>query len=226
MLSDSYDVIVLPVKTLWNSTDAVKSCLFKLINQGYDKVRYKYQIILTPRIKSPELLFDDLGFQVEDERCLLYLLVRRDESSHFVAHFNETFVRLRGPVASNIAFYQPCVERLTFGFDMSRILAIIGYKPASESTFEMTGFTSLAKNCGALLAKNSLLHLKERFRPEKLIAHVVVDHELVGYYEKILGFTETSRFMFDVDSRNFEQSIKVSRNFHVARLEKLLNYDI
>lgn len=227
MSFNSYGVILLPVKILWNSTDAVRGCLYEVINRGYDKARYKYQIILTPRISSLEMFFSDLGFQVDSDRCFLYLLSRKEELPYLVADFYDTFEKICLPAVDGITFYQPCVEHLSSAFDASRILAIIGYKPASETTFEITGFTSLAKNCGALLANNSLLHLKEHFSPEKLVAHVVVDHELVGYYENVLGFREIGRFLFDVDGRrSFEQGIKVSRNFHIAKLEKVLHYNI
>lgn len=224
--AEGYNVIIIPAEVLFKSSDAVKRSLMEVINLGYDKVRYKYNVILTPRIKSVETFFSDLGFQDNGYRCFLYFLVRKGKAFQLISNFHESFERVCQPAIRGIDFYKPGVESLNFEVPFQNISAVIGYKPTSESTFEITGFTSVARGCGSLLANLSLLHLKEQFHPSKLVANVIVDHELVGYYEEVLGFTETSRSLFDVDNRQgFEESLVASKNFSIAKLEKSIKYD-
>lgn len=226
MTNDPYSVIILPVTVLAQSSNATKSSILEVINRGYDKPRFKYQIILNPRIKSIDVFFSDLGFDKDQEECSLYLLVK--DKDELIPNFDDLFETLNVKEANYIgttSYYYPKVDKLVEPFSTSNLLATIGYKPTDKGIFEITGFTSFAKGCGVNLFNYSVAHIQREFYVRKLLANVVLEHDLVEYYERKLGFKETDRVLFkkgDKSSAGFENNIEVSKDFHIARLEKLL----
>lgn len=225
MSKEPYSIIILPINIIRNSTNVLKESIFELINRGYDKPRFRYNIILTPRIKSVDVLFSDLGFQEDEDKCIIYLLVTDRERSKLVPNFDECFEKTSDCCNSHaVTFYKPRGEKLHHPLTIGHVLATIGYKPVEEDTFEITAFTSFAKGCGKLLANYSILDLQKRFHLLKLRANVIVEHDLVGYYETVLGFEEIDRFRFDLEhSAGFESGIETSTDFHIATLEKVIH---
>lgn len=227
MTNDPYSVIILPVKVLVRSSDATKLSILEVINRAYDKPRLKYQIILSPRIKSIDVFFNDLGFDKDQDKCSLYLLFKDKNES--IPHFDDLFETLNVRQANyidNTSYYYPKVDRLFEPFNGNSLLATIGYKPIDKGIFEITGFTSFAKGCGVNLFNFSVAHIQDQFYVHKLLANVVLEHDLVDYYERKLGFEERDRVLFkktDKSSAGFENNIEVSRDFHIAKLEKLLS---
>lgn len=75
----SFEVIALPYSWIHRKGSSSRfENLLNLINASYNKPRYKFGIIKTPRIKNNQSILLDLAIGVDDEICI-YLLLGKDE---------------------------------------------------------------------------------------------------------------------------------------------------
>lgn len=226
MTKNVHSVIFLPIKVLLRATDQTKQSVFEVINRGYDIPRFKYGIILSSRLKSVNHLFSDLGFDKNEENCFMYLLVKDVDLA--LPNFHHSFRKIEEVSTDHLpVYYSPKFDAIDTPLDISRVLATIAYKPNGNDRYEITAFTSSAKGCGIKLYNYSILHMQAQthLSCKRLLAHVVMEHDLVGYYEKKLGFKEIDRFLFKNDEENssgFKDDILISQDFHVVELEKWL----
>ena len=170
----SFEVLALSYS--WVHKDSVSSRfenLKHLINASYNKPRYRFGIIQSPRIKNNDTVLSDLAIDAYDEICI-YLLLGKQEKFDDLA--NEGYKRDLTKVATtfNQVFANDIPERyysifnledintakITFAdsdFEFSdeilnRCIASVGLrsfhgkaKPATKD-FELTAFTSFMRN--------------------------------------------------------------------------------
>ncbi|KAG8204478.1 Biofilm-induced protein [Candida albicans P76067] len=190
----SFEVLALPYS--WVHKDSVSSRfenLKHLINASYNKPRYRFGIIQSPRIKNNDTVLSDLAIDANDEICI-YLLLGKKEKFDDLA--NEGYKRDLTKVATtfNQVFANDIPERyysifnledintakITFAdsdFEFSdeilnRCIASVGLrsfhgkaKPATKD-FELTAFTSFMRNTAPVFLDfiiNQCLLDSERF---------------------------------------------------------------
>ena len=205
-----------------------------IINQGYNKPRFQYKVMLTSRIKSSGLVLSDLGF--EKPGCYLYLLIGTRE--WFLEH-PETPGKWWDQLMINSIPAVECDETFQYTDVMTTMtLATIGMKPVKKivtdeageyingSTVEVTAFTSHFSNSGGLimeLLKRDLCMMAEHIRQggesplgeqevyervERLSAEVFQEHNLVEYYVEKLGFTPVPDGVLTVRKEDVEKVLE------------------
>ncbi|CCH62674.1 hypothetical protein TBLA_0H03930 [Henningerozyma blattae CBS 6284] len=197
----------------------------------------KYNLILNTRIKGPDVFFRDLGFNKNQDKSVLYLLVTDEffNSPEVNASFEKIQIP-KNPVAENCISYSTNYYLMNFGspldieIPLNIVLSTIGFKPfkheqvkEEDKAFELTSYTSFGKGYGILGFNQTLLHLNYFLNCETLIAECFVPHNLVGYYESKLGFKEFDRTMVYKDrpkESGFGQEFVFTRDFEVATLKR------
>lgn len=185
--------------------------------------REKYQLVQCLRIHSPASFFDDLG--LKSPQCTLYVMVKDIENLLPGGSSSPTLSYI--DTIDEFKFYT-ITEPDTFHFAEDNVLATVSYKPISESgdCYEATSFTAFAKRCGINIFNASLKHSKDgHLNCNRLIVHVIVEHDLVPYYQDKLHFEEVERGLIkrkDLQSLGFQEGFVAARDFHVSTMERLL----
>lgn len=219
MTDSQRGIISIPIEILQQCPEETIRNLMNIVNKGYDQQVVKYNIVQTPRIHSVSTFFSDLGF--EKPQCYLYLMVQNMDD-------NTAGIIPTGTVGS-YPLYEVS-HPADFRFDEENILSTLGYRPLPQEkypdSFEVTGFTSVGRGCGLQTFDSTLSHFKDRHTDcKKLIVKVIVEHELVTYYEKKLGFVEFDRILQKKDElkgTGFEDTFVASQDFHVSSMERVL----
>lgn len=222
-MTSKLSVLVLRANQLQSSPDKVLQSLADIINAGYDKPRFKYNIVLTPRITSAESFLQSLGMDSDPSNSLLFLAVNSSGISGI-----DTTVDHK----DHIQWHTLLSETLVQEIPSSCVIGTIGYHPYSTTSlgnqYEVTAFTSFAQGIGKTLLQATIRYCKilPQMNPiDAFIAKVFVEHELVPYYQK-LGFQEIDRILVTKASliypehskASLEDSIQVSRDFNIAIL--------
>ncbi|CAI4037143.1 hypothetical protein SMKI_02G0050 [Saccharomyces mikatae IFO 1815] len=224
------NIVILPVKVLKNSSRNTKYSLYTTINRGYDVPRFKYGIIVSPRVHSLETLFNDLGFDKNIERSLFYLLLNDPVLAY--PNFYENFEQFRCEANEDLplrTYYIPKFQFLAYAFDSEHVLATIGYKPNNKESYEITGFTSMGNGCDIKLFNYSVVHMMRFHKCKRLVADIIMEHDLLGYYEKKLGFVEMQRFKVLKEKNQpklFDDQVECTKDFHVIKMIKELKSHI
>lgn len=171
----SFEILALPHS--WIHKDSVSSRfenLKHLINASYNKPRYRFGIIQSPRIKNNNSVLSDLAIDANDEICI-YLLLGKEEKFDDL-FFNEGYKRDLTKVATTFSqvFANDIPERYYSIFNLediktakisfvdsdfefteealNRCIASVGLrsfhgtvKPDTKE-FELTAFTSFMRN--------------------------------------------------------------------------------
>lgn len=205
--------------------------LTAILNYGYNKPRFHYGVITTPRIKQ---------FPGE---CLLM----KPGSGAFLVVLLADELPERPPFAqstsaSNTAawdvpgtYVPPAEQTIQFATAepvdhlLPRVLGSIGFKPAGDGVAEITGFTLCQKGVGRYLLTELDAWVAngtvERFgltSPVRTILLVVIqEHDLVPYYSKF-GYTVQSIDTVDVSgtSARLEGGVGATVPFHLAVMSK------
>ena len=220
------NIVILPVEILKKSSKDTKYSLYRTINRGYDVPRLKYGIIVSPRVHSLETLFSDLGFDKNIEKSSLYLLLNDPTLAY--PNFHEHFEQLKGETNKDLSlptYYIPKVQFLTEAFDSEHTLATIGYKPNNKESYEITGFTSMGNGYGIKLFNYSVIHMMRSHKCKRVVADIIMEHDLLGYYEKKLGFVEVQRFKVLKEQHQvkvFDDKVDFTKDFHVIKMIKEL----
>lgn len=221
MTNQQKSILALPVNVLRRCPDSTVQGLMDIVNTGYHKQVVKYNIVQTPRIHELGTFFSDLGLDIDD--CLMYLMV--DDVAGVSSEIDQDdCISVSQYKLYNIS--QP----LPLLFTQENVKSTLAYRPLPQekypNSYEMTGFTSSGKGCGLETFNNTLAHFKQRYNQcEKLVIKVIIEHELVTYYERKMGFVELSRALqkrCDLQSSGFEDSFMVTQDFNVASMEKVL----
>lgn len=221
MTNQQMSILAIPVAALTQCPDSTVQGLMDIVNAGYDKQVVKYNIVQTPRIHELGTFFSDLGLDIDG--CIMYLMVED------VAAVSPEIDAEKFSTVGQYKLYEiPTPLPLTF--TQTNVKSTLAYRPLPQekypNSYEMTGFTSSGKGCGLQTFNNTLGHFRQRCTGcEKLVIKVIVEHELVTYYERKMGFVELSRTLqkkSELQSSGFEDSFMVSQDFHVASMEKVL----
>ncbi|SMN21617.1 similar to Saccharomyces cerevisiae YEL072W RMD6 Protein required for sporulation [Maudiozyma saulgeensis] len=219
MTSPQRSILAIPVNLLKKCPQRTIMDLMEIVNNGYDKQVVKYGIVQTPRIHEVNTFFGDLGLDIDD--CIMYIMVD---------NVNDV---MEGLISTgNVDGYEwyDIKETLPFKFSTDNVKSTLAYRPLPQdkypNSYEITGFTSFGKGCGLKTFEITLSDFKRRFNNcKKLIIKVIVEHELVSYYEKKLGFVELDRVLqkkSELQSSGFEESFMVSRDFHVSSMVRTI----
>ncbi|ODV60489.1 Rmd6p ASCRUDRAFT_70991 [Ascoidea rubescens DSM 1968] len=219
--------------------------LTALINRAYNKPRLRYNIILTERIKHHDDILLDLGLDKSSSNCYIYcLLVPRDWLG-FTS--DELIERFQKSTTTNSTQTVLIEHESEFRFNKEindRVVGIIGIKPFQDldqtslsnvygesysNMLELTSFCSFKSKTGPLLfnlMKNDI-HLSFPQNFKKIVAIVIVEHNLVFYYEKILNFIKIDNSIVKIKLKSgqsteknvlLEGGIKATRDFHLQSL--------
>lgn len=220
------NILILPLYHLNNASSRTIVSLTEIINIGYSKAN-QYGLILNLRIKSSDVFFKDLGFSKNQDKSVLYLYV--DDKAIDDSSVSENFSKIEVPGSeANTNYYLPDLSKqLDCVFQLEHTKATIGFKPyKGENTYELTSYSSFGRGNGSKGFDKTLPHLKHSLKCETLIAECFVPHNLVGYYEKKLGFKEIDRNWILKDklaSYGFEEGFECTRDFEIATLTRPLD---
>lgn len=206
--------------------------LKKVINKSYNKARFKYGIIKTPRINSKVSIYDNFRVQGDSEISILLLLGAeeqfkkfREEDNYFRA-FEPSFsweeandCNIPEKYLSQLVFNENTPVKLTY-YDLNepftaeqanRIIGSVGFKSykgaeADSSTreLEVTAFTSFMRRSAPTMLELAIKHyLKLEGGPHK---------DLHGEYEKVVLHAEVIKehnlVQYYVNACSFEQADK------------------
>lgn len=213
-------LLVLSHNTVFHSqhSENIQSKLVQIINKGYDKPRYKYNVIKTARIKY------SLGLDLEIE----------DKKGTFLGiclHPTLGWTKNDGMYTSSDI---DCEYIDDNSFDITddmfkQVIGSVGVKPHGTDGMELTALTSFYPKIGPALVSAIETYIESMIPAcRKLYAHVITDHELVPFYEK-LGFKVMETMLIEIDPQTgrmvgnlLEDGIELSRSFELAWMEKLL----
>ncbi|CAB4255447.1 similar to Saccharomyces cerevisiae YEL072W RMD6 Protein required for sporulation [Maudiozyma barnettii] len=219
MTNPQRSILAIPVNLLRECPANTIMDLMTIVNNGYDKQVVKYGIVQTPRIHEVTTFFGDLGIDIDD--CILYVMV--DDVNDVVPGL------LSSGTVGGYKWYD-IKEILPFKFSTENVKSTLAYRPLPQDkysdSYEITGFTSFGKGCGLKTFEHTLSDFKQRYNDcKKLVIKVIVEHELVSYYEQKLGFVELDRVLqkkSELQSSGFEESFMVSRDFHVSSMVRTI----
>jgi len=212
----------------------IEKLLTRVINRGYDKPRYKYNIILTPRIQDG--LIQD--FVIDDnDNAIFALCVIPASSRNIQVEEKDDKNAVTKKLIRNYPIGNLNLEGLQVETNVTqlltdsslktlegRILGTVCLKNYSSDKhgLEITGFTSFYPKLSPQLLKFVKIYSYEQLKAQKLWVEVIQEHDLVPYYEK-QGFTLLDTILCVVDTKTqqssdqpLEDGIKASRDFHVA----------
>lgn len=213
-------ILVLKADQLACSPKDVLSSLAEILNEGYNGPRFKYNVVLTPRISNPDVLVTELGMREHAGRSLLFVAIRPE---HCLTY--DTTVKS----VAGLEWHTPTATTFDTPLERDHVLGMIGYhpyEPASNAAhYEITAFVSFARGLGRTLARETMKYCASI--PGTLgtitafVARVIVQHELVSYYDS-LGFQEVDRVtVFKTpppgdDSTRLESTLQSACDFDLA----------
>ncbi|KAF6012406.1 hypothetical protein HII13_001661 [Brettanomyces bruxellensis] len=212
----------------------IEDLLTRVINRAYDKPRYKYNIILTPRIKYG--LAQD--FVIEDiNKAILAIWVVPSTGKNIKVEQGDDKDTVTRKLIENYPIgtldldntlieteITPLLTKESLKTLEGRILATVCLKSYAndKNGMEITGFTSFYPNLSSQLMLFARNYSLEHHNVQKLWVEVVQEHDLVPYYEK-QGFTLLDSKLCVVNTKThksadqpLENGIEASQNFHVA----------
>ncbi|SCV99559.1 LAFE_0A05842g1_1 [Lachancea fermentati] len=214
-------ILVLPADVLAQSDQSIISSIVDFINRGYDRNRSKYNLILSQRIKNSESFFTDLGFDKNQHQSHLFLMI--DDWTLITTHFHELFVEFSSKSEPSRVWYTP-IKPLPENISFSSAIASIGFKPVCNEPgcFEVTGFTSCKPGAGKDLLQATAKYYNVDLGARRLVAVVIVEHDLLKYYQEIHGFQEVERQLIEKDSvsETLEDGVVARSDFTLAKLVK------
>lgn len=151
----SYELLILPKLWLFAGGANKYDTLTGVVNKAYAKCRFRYNIIQSPRIKSPDMFLNDMLLNEEKDVVLMVLLGSKEkfdaiEKNHgYQRKFNSSLDPIDQVFDSDIpAEYASYFEQLTPDTDVkyiyagpdyvvdqdvsSRVLATMGFKSYAE----------------------------------------------------------------------------------------------
>ncbi|KAG7691908.1 hypothetical protein KL933_002293 [Ogataea haglerorum] len=202
----------------------LESALIDVINRGYNKPRYRYGVIDTPRIKHS--LLRDLNIKDPEQSYLaLFLapksdtLIERDDTAaeatnKFISKFPEMSFPTR---VSQLDDYSD-VE--------SRILGTVGIRKIDRG-HELTAFTSFYPQLSGKMM--DFIHgVGKNVGSKTIVADVIAEHNLVEFYEKH-QYREVRRIPCKIDKQTnlvigsvMEDGVKAKKDFTMVEMERVL----
>lgn len=225
MTQDSPNIMTLlkiPGSVFIESPNAYQTISFltERLNTGYDRMKFKYGVIKSARIKNETAFLNDLGIYATGS-FMWILIVDKDNYTTAVSDALKD-----GKLDSKEARTDLSLKHIS----QEQILGTIGVKPKIEGDvqgWEITGFTSFQKGVGKFLMR-TIEKIAVDEKVKFLFASVICEHELVPYYAQY-GFKETGkRHILEIDETGkvkgdaLEDGIHASQTFHVAELKKEL----
>lgn len=191
----------------------------RAINRGYDKPRYKYNIIQTSRIKNQQVFVEDLQIYKPDSQLLM--LVYTGEGAPSRSEISELQDMEITDADDSFSFD---------GIGDECVLGTIGLKAykdeKGDAGLEITGFSSLVTGAGGILLSKAEQITRDMGRPY-ILAIVICEHELVPYYARY-GYEEVGeRVLIEIDEKGkvvgesaLENDIYATSNFHLGFMRK------
>ncbi|KAG7857726.1 hypothetical protein KL939_002982 [Ogataea angusta] len=203
---------------------SLESALIDVINRGYDKPRYRYGVIDTPRIKHS--LLRDLNIKDPEQSYLALFLapksdlsIEKDDSaaeatSKFISKFPEVF-------------FSAHVSQLDDYLDIeSRILGTVGVKKIDRG-HELTAFTSFYPQLSGKMM-DFIHEVGRKIGSKTIVADVIAEHNLVEFYEKH-QYREIRRIPCKIDKQTnlvigsvMEDGVRAKRDFTMVEMERVL----
>ncbi|ODV97753.1 hypothetical protein PACTADRAFT_185977 [Pachysolen tannophilus NRRL Y-2460] len=225
----SIKLLIFSYRTVFQSSNSslIQKLLVDIINKGYDKPRYKYNVIKSSRIKHS--LEQDLGIENQAE-FMICLCVHTDKQ--WMNYKNsKTGYKLIKPEDIEVEHIDILdyfeVEELK-----DRVIGSIALKPYKDDNdmslcMEITALTSFYPKMGKCLIEKIESYYVPLGKINKLYAHVIVNHDLVQFYEK-LGFIVIGTSNIEVDpvtgllvnGDKLEDDILASQDFQLAKMYK------
>lgn len=201
------------------------SFLTKVLNTGYNRVKIKFGVINSTRIKNETAFVNDLGIKSSGSFLWLVIANDKDFDPEVVLKYLQEGLYETKEAGIDLSFDE---------LDQKQVLGTIGVKPKIDSRlskgkgWEITGFTSFLKGVGKFMI-TGLEKLAIEQDLDFLFATVIQEHELVPYYAQY-GYKETGVvILLEVDPETgrvkgdaLEDGIYATRDFHVAELIKHL----
>lgn len=206
----------------------IEKQLIEIINRGYDKPRFKYNVIKTPRVKYS--LIDDFG--VKDPTDIYLMICVAPTTGRLVKVDPEDNAKM---VTEKLQRSYPTVDltNMTQSTDLSQILdpelssRVLGtiacriYDEKHGKDREITAFTSFYRGVGSQLMSHMVEFCKEKLDCDRLWIDVISEHELREYYER-QGFVLQSVEYCPIDPETglmagmtLEDGLRAAQDFHV-----------
>lgn len=220
-MSVSSDVIlILPASDIIKATPRTLINLTKILNDGFAQA-HRHNLLTGDRVSDPKYFVRDFGFAKESEKCVLYLYVAAEALDD--PQLSKYFKKLEVPDVDTKYYLVDSTQQLDCIFPQDLVKSTIGYKPfEGDDIYEMTAYTSFAKGAGPKIFNLTVPRVKQVLACRQVIAQCFVPHNLVGYYEKKLGFTELYRIKYKKDDTPFPDTLKFTKDFEYSSLGKYI----
>lgn len=213
--------------------------LVSVINRGYDKPRFKYGVVLTPRINCGMLT--DLVIDKPEQAYMMVCLAPKGahgiKATDSASTVTEKLISSYPTGKFDMANIRTCddLDEISKaagdGTLESRILGTVCVKECKdrENTGELTAFTSFYPKLSPILLENIDSYCLKNTRFKHFYLEVIEEHELVPYYRK-QGFELMGEEECAVDpethcmvSDPLEEGFRASRNIHLAKMIKSID---
>ncbi|ODV85555.1 hypothetical protein CANARDRAFT_28331 [[Candida] arabinofermentans NRRL YB-2248] len=237
----SVDVIVLTI----TQALSLEQQLISILNRGYNKPRYKYGLILSPRMKH-SLLQDLIITDPDNSYITLCLAPKTDDNSPLISSNIDASTLTsklieQYPIGTlsfeNINLINGLqvhdkLEELKSDNNLEfRVLGTIGLKKYNNKLdeFEVTAFTSFYPKVAKLLMSVTDSFAKNNLKANYLWVDVIVQHDLVEYYQQY-GYVFIKEIECKIDkntnhvigSNELETGVMATNDFKLALLNKRL----
>ncbi|KAH3663853.1 hypothetical protein OGAPHI_005256 [Ogataea philodendri] len=215
------EIVVISLDQL---TSTVEDVLIRVINRGYNKPRFRYGVIDTPRIKNSVLR--DLSILEVENSYLALFLAPKTELTVVEDQDAQSLTRMFVNEWDSLEFDGTYSDQLDSDGLEARIVGTVGVKKTG-SEYELTALTSFYPKLSTTLL--DFMHgFCKRLGAPKTVVDVIYEHELVDFYEKH-GYCTTKRTRCEIDPQTgyvkgtrLEDGIRATRNFVLVEMERQL----
>ena len=219
-MSGKSSVIVLPTERLLKCSSETISDLASVVNAGYHPVIEKFNVVLSNRITSVPLFFSDLC--LEPETCLMYVMVKDTDNVGPDLKLLES--------GDDFELYTLGDNYSGYRFKVENVSATIAFHPMpyekNQHAYEITAFSSFVPHGGIDIFNHTVSNFSSTFPScNELVARVIVEHNLVSYYNQKLDFEEYNRVKINKDrlhESGFFDSFKTQSDFHIADMRRYI----
>lgn len=221
-----------------NELSKHEELLTRVINRGYNVPRFKYNIILSPRIKNS--IREDLMIKYPNKSYLILAFSDKDaniDETDNASIAREKFIHtnnglgLLNDLSSSIVLIDKSAggeNELHFPINAeSKILGMCGLKP-HDPGYEITSFVSFYPRIGSNIIDKLEKFAKTSIGNEEIWVLAISEHELRELYEKF-GYVYKKKVLISVTANSgscldekLENDIEASQDFHLDVLVKQL----
>ncbi|OBA24880.1 hypothetical protein HANVADRAFT_54246 [Hanseniaspora valbyensis NRRL Y-1626] len=217
---------------LFNLSSKHQLEILNKVNTGYYRNNVKFNVTAGYRIKNLSTFKSDSGFEDHLDKCYLYLFMEKGKT------FYDNLIKSPNLKRETFQDYEVLFVKENddsyLKFDSSDIKGTLGFKPHHNyldgKTIEPTCFTTFLPKLGFFMLPYLEKHFATLFKVEQYIVEIIVEHNLLDYYNKYHNYTEIKRIVipidYDPEETGLEQGIILNVPMTLSTMIKDFNLSV